>query len=131
MDVYNLVSLAGLFALMAIAWLCSANRRNLNFRCIAAGTPIQLIQGTAVLLEYHAGHHPGICLGFHTAEADHRCRDPVRRRQYFCRHRGRGRGTALPGKEDAIRIPHHSDGGHGSGGLLDGRHGSIDNQSGT
>ncbi len=48
MDVYNLVSLAGLFALMAIAWLCSANRRNLNFRCIAAGTAIQLILGTVV-----------------------------------------------------------------------------------
>lgn len=48
MDVYNLVSLAGLFARMAIAWLCSANRRNLNFRCIVAGTSIQLILGTGV-----------------------------------------------------------------------------------
>jgi len=48
MNVYNLVSLAGLFARMAIAWLFSANRRNLNFRCIVTGTSIQLILGTAV-----------------------------------------------------------------------------------
>ena len=50
MDVYNLGSLAGLFARMAIAWLFSANRRNLNFRCIITGTAIQLILGTLVFV---------------------------------------------------------------------------------
>jgi CNT family concentrative nucleoside transporter len=43
MDVYNLVSFAGIFILLGIAWLVSANRRNMNWRVIIWGVVIQLI----------------------------------------------------------------------------------------
>ena len=42
MDVYNLVSFCGLFILMFVGWLFSANRRILNVRCIIWGLAIQL-----------------------------------------------------------------------------------------
>lgn len=42
MDEYNLVSLAGIFVLMAVAWLFSRSRR-LNLRCIAFGVGLQLV----------------------------------------------------------------------------------------
>jgi CNT family concentrative nucleoside transporter len=42
MDVYNLVSFCGVFILMFLGWLFSANRRILNMRCIIGGLAIQL-----------------------------------------------------------------------------------------
>jgi CNT family concentrative nucleoside transporter len=40
---YNLVSFAGIFILMALAWLLSTNRRVVNWRVIAWGCALQLI----------------------------------------------------------------------------------------
>ncbi|MBI4691612.1 MAG: nucleoside transporter [Nitrospirae bacterium] len=40
---YNLVSFAGIFVLMAFAWILSANRRVINWRVILWGTGLQLI----------------------------------------------------------------------------------------
>ncbi len=48
MDVYNLVSFAGLFLLLGAAWLCSANRRRMNVRAVAAGVALQFAIGAAV-----------------------------------------------------------------------------------
>ncbi len=48
MDRYNLISFAGLFGLVAIAWLCSANRFRQNIRCIVAGLGLQLAIGAVV-----------------------------------------------------------------------------------
>jgi len=31
MDIYNLVSFVGIFILLGLAWLLSANRRNVNY----------------------------------------------------------------------------------------------------
>lgn len=42
MDIYNLVSFAGLLALLGVAWLLSADRRRMNWRVIAWGVGIQL-----------------------------------------------------------------------------------------
>lgn len=42
MDVYNLVSFAGVFILIALAWLFSAQRRNMNWRLIGWGVALQL-----------------------------------------------------------------------------------------
>ena len=42
MDVYNLVSFAGIFVLMAVAWVLSANHRKVNYRVIAIGVGLQL-----------------------------------------------------------------------------------------
>lgn len=39
---YNLVSFAGIFALMFVAWLFSSNRKALNWRVIIWGTALQL-----------------------------------------------------------------------------------------
>jgi CNT family concentrative nucleoside transporter len=41
MHLYNLVSLAGIFILLGTAWLCSADRRNMNWRVIAWGLGLQ------------------------------------------------------------------------------------------
>ena len=40
METYNLVSFAGIFALLGFAWLCSANKRRMNWRAILWGTEI-------------------------------------------------------------------------------------------
>ena len=42
MDGYNLVSLAGIFVLVGVGWLLSANRRNMNWRVIGWGIALQL-----------------------------------------------------------------------------------------
>jgi concentrative nucleoside transporter, CNT family len=42
MDVYNLISFSGIFILMALAWLLSAERRNVNWRVLFWGTILQL-----------------------------------------------------------------------------------------
>ena len=43
MDVYNLVSFAGIFALLAVAWLFSADRRNMNWRVITWALALQIL----------------------------------------------------------------------------------------
>jgi CNT family concentrative nucleoside transporter len=43
MNRYNLVSFAGLFVLMAIAWAFSSNRRKVNWRVVIWGTLLQLL----------------------------------------------------------------------------------------
>lgn len=43
MLIYNFISLAGIFGLMFVAWLFSANRRLLNWRVIFWGTVLQLV----------------------------------------------------------------------------------------
>ena len=48
MDMYTAVSFAGIFALMAVAWLLSSNRRKLNLRVICWGVGIQLLLGLLV-----------------------------------------------------------------------------------
>jgi CNT family concentrative nucleoside transporter len=42
---HNLVSFAGLFVLMSIAWLLSANRKVINWRVIIWGIALQLAFG--------------------------------------------------------------------------------------
>ncbi|MBE0536945.1 MAG: nucleoside transporter [Phycisphaerae bacterium] len=48
MDIYNVVSFAGLFVLMFVAWAFSVNRRVVNVRCIAAGVGLQLVLAAVV-----------------------------------------------------------------------------------
>lgn len=43
MESYNLVSLAGIFLLLAFAWLCSSNRKVFNWRVVLWGTGLQLL----------------------------------------------------------------------------------------
>jgi CNT family concentrative nucleoside transporter len=43
MDGYNLISFAGIFVLVAIAWVLSADRRNVNWRVIGWGLGLQLL----------------------------------------------------------------------------------------
>jgi CNT family concentrative nucleoside transporter len=47
-DRYNLVSFAGLLALMFIAWALSSSRRRVNVRCVAFGVGLQLLLGVIV-----------------------------------------------------------------------------------
>src|SRR4030067_3708052 len=47
---YNLVSFAGIFILMAFAWLLSANRKVINWRVIIWGTALQLILAIFIFL---------------------------------------------------------------------------------
>lgn len=42
METYNLVSLAGIFILLGFAWLCSVNKKQMNWRVILWGTGLQL-----------------------------------------------------------------------------------------
>ncbi len=50
MIIYNFISFAGIFGLMLVAWLCSANRRIINWRVISWGTALQLIFAALVFL---------------------------------------------------------------------------------
>ncbi len=50
MSVYNIVSFAGLFILMVIAWLFSWNRRNVNFRLLFWGVLLQLLFALIVFI---------------------------------------------------------------------------------
>ncbi len=43
MDRYNLVSFAGIFVLVGVAWVLSADRRNVNWRVIVWGIALQLL----------------------------------------------------------------------------------------
>lgn len=50
MDIYNLVSFSGLFVLMALAWLLSSQRRNMNWRLIGFGLALQLLVGLLIFV---------------------------------------------------------------------------------
>ena len=50
MDIYNFVSFAGLFVFMAVAWMLSAERRNVNWRVVAWGVALQLALGLFVFV---------------------------------------------------------------------------------
>ena len=50
MDEYNLISLVGIFVLLAIAWAVSANRRRMNLRVIGWGLGIQFLLAAIVFL---------------------------------------------------------------------------------
>jgi concentrative nucleoside transporter, CNT family len=43
MDAYNLVSFAGIFILIGFAWVCSANRKVVNWRVVLWGVGLQFI----------------------------------------------------------------------------------------
>lgn len=43
MDIYNLVSFGGIFVLLGLAWLVSADRKNMNWRVILWGIGLQTI----------------------------------------------------------------------------------------
>ncbi|OHB55171.1 MAG: nucleoside transporter [Planctomycetes bacterium RBG_13_44_8b] len=43
MDIYNLVSFAGIFLLIGFAWLLSSNKKNMNLRVICWGIGLQLL----------------------------------------------------------------------------------------
>jgi len=45
MDIYNLISFAGIFVLIGFAWLLSADKKNMNRRVIIWGIGLQLIIG--------------------------------------------------------------------------------------
>lgn len=50
MDIYNLVSLLGVFLLLGLAWLLSANRQRINLRVIVWGMGIQFLFALFVFL---------------------------------------------------------------------------------
>lgn len=50
MDLYNVVSFAGIFILLAIAWLLSADRKHIQSRTIVAGVFVQFLFGAVVFL---------------------------------------------------------------------------------
>ncbi len=50
MDVYNLVSFAGIFVLIGFAWLLSADKKNMNFRVIIWGIGLQIIIGVFIFV---------------------------------------------------------------------------------
>ena len=50
MEMYNLVSLLGLFLLLGFAWICSANRRAMNWRVILWGTGLQIVFAAFIFL---------------------------------------------------------------------------------
>jgi len=43
MDIYNLVSFAGIFVLLGFAWVLSADRKNVNLRVIGWGVGLQIL----------------------------------------------------------------------------------------
>lgn len=43
MDIYNLVSFAGIFVLIGFAWVLSADKKNMNWRVIGWGIGLQLL----------------------------------------------------------------------------------------
>ena len=43
MSIHNLVSVAGIFVMLGLAWAMSANRRRMNWRVIAWGVALQMV----------------------------------------------------------------------------------------
>lgn len=56
MDSYNLVSFAGIFVLIGVAWVLSADRRNMNWRVIGWGIALQLLVAVFIFV-VPAGAH--------------------------------------------------------------------------
>jgi CNT family concentrative nucleoside transporter len=50
MDIYNLVSFGGIFVLLGVAWLLSAEKRNMNWRVIVWGVGLQLLIGLFIFI---------------------------------------------------------------------------------
>jgi CNT family concentrative nucleoside transporter len=50
MDIYNLVSFAGIFVLIGFAWILSTDRKNMNVRVILWGIGLQLIIGFFIFI---------------------------------------------------------------------------------
>jgi CNT family concentrative nucleoside transporter len=50
MDIYNLVSFAGIFILAGFAWLLSADRKNMNWRVITWGIGLQILIASFIFL---------------------------------------------------------------------------------
>jgi CNT family concentrative nucleoside transporter len=50
MDIYNLVSFAGIFILVGFAWVLSSDRRNMNWRVIGWGIWLQLLIGLFIFV---------------------------------------------------------------------------------
>ena len=50
MDIYNLISLLGLFILIGMGWVLSTNRHRFNARCVLWGTVAQLAFGAIIFL---------------------------------------------------------------------------------
>jgi len=50
MEIYNLVSLAGVFVMAGFAWLCSSNRRVINWRVVFWGITLQLLVAVFVFV---------------------------------------------------------------------------------
>jgi len=50
MDGYNLISFAGIFVLLGVAWALSADRRNMNWRVIGWGIALQLLMATFIFV---------------------------------------------------------------------------------
>ena len=50
MDIYNLVSLAGIFFFVGVAWILSADRRNMNWRVIGWGITLQLLMALLIFV---------------------------------------------------------------------------------
>ena len=43
MDIYNLVSFGGIFVLLGVGWVLSADRRNMNWKVIVWGVVLQIL----------------------------------------------------------------------------------------
>ena len=50
MDIYNLVSFAGIFVLIGFAWVLSADKKNMNWRVIGWGIGLQIIIGFFIFI---------------------------------------------------------------------------------
>lgn len=50
MDIYNLISFSGIFVIICLAWACSSDRRNLNWRVIGWGIGLQLLIGVFIFV---------------------------------------------------------------------------------
>ena len=50
MDIYNLVSFAGIFILIGFAWALSADKKNMNWRVIGWGVGLQILIGLFVFV---------------------------------------------------------------------------------
>jgi CNT family concentrative nucleoside transporter len=50
MDIYNLVSFAGIFVLTGFAWVLSADRKNMNWRVIFWGIGLQILVAAFIFL---------------------------------------------------------------------------------
>ena len=50
MDIYNLVSFAGIFVLISFAWVLSADKKNMNWRVIGWGIGLQILIGFFIFI---------------------------------------------------------------------------------